>query len=457
MAPVARARGGRWTRRGAAAARSHCAERAEEAGSSIPPPPAPTSERPVRAAPGPSHILQHYHATGCAGGAFSWRAAMLDPKKCPYMCTEAREYRKTTMEDIAWSKADKRRGGGPRVGPFQECIPGDHWTALPKYDFTTRKRSTAFNERMHVEWENHADHILWNEGELPTASVVAKAGFRSCAPCCRDMLALAKPTGKSFIMVDLAEEDTRGTFHFVTGDKYLPVPKEACTQSEVAALKKVVTKAQDGWYTSSQEIFNAVLDLGVPVDTAAQAFYLEDPALLPTNCAPGLKGEALLQVLHAEHFARLPAEYGASVIRDATRPEIQKLAVKQCRERAKQMLVDAWRPHLAGIDLEAYATAAVRPLLPEEPGKYQQPRRAPRTPTKPAAAAQMPPLTMARLQAIDEVAQSKPEVRATPTGRWVKKVKHEDDRVSVSASTITAAPEDTASQCSELDEPWGEE
>merc|ERR1712032_1302212 len=95
-------------------------------------------------------------------------------------------------------------------GAFQETIPGASWQSLPKYDFTTNNRSTAFNERMHVEWENHVEHILQNGGELPLASVVAKAGFRSCAPCCRDMLALARPTGKTFIMVDLAEDDKRG-------------------------------------------------------------------------------------------------------------------------------------------------------------------------------------------------------------------------------------------------------
>jgi hypothetical protein len=129
---------------------------------------------------------------------------MLDPKKDVYMCEEPREYRRTTMQDVQFSLDDKRRGGGPRVGPFQEAIPGDDWHALPKYDFTTRKRSTGFNERMHVEWENHVDHILANKGELPTASVVAKAGFRSCSPCCRDMLALARPTGKILIWVYFA-------------------------------------------------------------------------------------------------------------------------------------------------------------------------------------------------------------------------------------------------------------
>merc|ERR1719203_2572984 len=194
---------------------------------------------------------------------------MMDPEKSLFMCNKSREYRATTIDDIQYSKDDKRRGGGPRVGPFQETIPGSGWSALPKYDFTTNNRSTCFNERMHVEWENHADHILANKGELPTASVVAKAGFRSCAPCCRDMLALAKPTGKTFIMVDLAEDDSRGTFHFVTGDKYLPVPKEACTESEVLSLKRVVSSAQEGTYTSSQEIFSAVLALGVPIDQTA--------------------------------------------------------------------------------------------------------------------------------------------------------------------------------------------
>merc|ERR1712039_504322 len=119
---------------------------------------------------------------------------------------------------------------------------------------------------MHVEWENHADHILKNNGQLPVASVVAKAGFRSCAPCCRDMLALARPTGKTFIMVDLAEDDKRGTFHFVAGDKYLPVPKEACTPGEVAALKGIVANAQEQLYSSSEAIYDAVMDVGPPID-----------------------------------------------------------------------------------------------------------------------------------------------------------------------------------------------
>merc|ERR1712110_502269 len=137
---------------------------------------------------------------------------------------------------------------------------------------------------MHVEWENHVDHILANEGELPTASVVAKAGFRSCAPCCRDMLALARPTGKTFIMVDLAEDDSRGTFHFVTGDKYLPVPKESCTAIELDSLKKIVADAQAGVFDSGSAIYNAVIGLNVPIDQTAQTLYLGDRALLPSGC-----------------------------------------------------------------------------------------------------------------------------------------------------------------------------
>merc|ERR1719379_1138799 len=184
----------------------------------------------------------------------------MDPRKDVYMCHEPREYRETDMNDIKVSKDDKRRGGGPRVGPFQQTIPGNAWQALPKYDFTTNHRSCAFNERMHVEWENHVDHILDNGGELPCASVVAKAGFRSCAPCCRDMLALARPTGKTFIMVDLAEDDKRGTFHFVTGDKYLPVPKEALGPQDLSTMKKIVSGAKDGLYESSEEIYNAIVE-----------------------------------------------------------------------------------------------------------------------------------------------------------------------------------------------------
>jgi hypothetical protein len=447
MAPQVRNR--RWVRRALADAAANKLSAEEELSESrVPPPPTPAVMRPQRAAPGTSHILQHYHATGCSGGAFSWRGAMMDPTKGLHLCTEPREYRKTTLEDIAWSKADKRRGGGPRVGPFQEAIPGNGWSALPKYDFTSRKRSTAFNERMHVEWENHADHILANGGELPTASVVAKAGFRSCAPCCRDMLALARPTGKTFIMVDLADEDSRGTFHFVTGDKYMPVPKEACTQAEVSALKKVVLSAQDDAYSSSQEIYDAVLDLGVPIDEAAQSFYLADRALLPTKCALGLRGEALLEVLHAEHFARLPAEYGASILRDADRPKEQREAVLKCRARAKQMLIDAWRPHLSHtkIDLEEYAAAAVAPLLPEDPGKYAKMRRSVRAPAPRQSKVQ---LTVARLQAIDEDSQSA-KVSA-PMGRWVKKRPQREDDV---ASATTAAPDDAVSQWSEQDDAW---
>lgn len=319
-----------------------------------------------------SFILQHYHSTGCAGGAFSWRAAMMDPDKDMYVCAQPREYRQTTIGDIQVSKADKRRGGGPRVGPFQETIPGDCWHALPKYDFTTKNRSSAFNERMHVEWENHADHILANNGQLPAVSVVAKAGFRSCAPCCRDMLALARPTGKAFIMVDLAEDDARGTFHFVAGDKYLPVPKEACDASVVGVLKKIVLKAQSGFYTSSDSLYHAVLDSGAPVDETAQSLYLNDRALLPASCSLHLRGDALLEILHAEHFARLSAEYGAAVIRDASKPHQQHDAILRCRARAKELLIAAWMPHLQGVDvdLEHYASQAVAPLLPEDPAAF---------------------------------------------------------------------------------------
>jgi len=368
----------------------------------------------------------------------------MDPAKNLFMCTQPREYRKTTMQDIRFSKEDKRRGGGPRVGPFQERIPGPSWESLPKYDFTTRNRSCAFNERMHVEWENHVDHILHNGGELPTASVVAKAGFRSCAPCCRDMLALARPTGKTFIMVDLAEDDKRGTFHFVAGDKYLPVPKEACSEDEVASLKELVAVAQGGAYSSSQEIYEAVLDLGVPVDEEAQAVYLGDKALLPAGCAAHLKGNALLEVLHAEHFARLPAEYGASILRDAMRPEAQREAVRRCRARARQMLVAAWGAHLRGakVDLEAYAAAAVAPLLPEQPGEYERARRAVRG--RPAAR-----LTAERLQVIDEnAASSMPAQPAAHTGKAAK----DEDGLSI-AGASTAAPDDTASSCPDFEDP----
>lgn len=319
--------------------------------------------------------MYHYHATGCSGGAFSWRAAMLNPHKALVACHEPREYRQTTLEDIRVSKHDKRRGGGPRVGPFQECIPGDSWQALPKYDFTTRRRSSAFNERMHVEWENHVDHILANGGKLPVASVVAKAGFRSCAPCCRDMLALARPTGKTFIMVDLAEDDRRGTFHFVTGDKYLPVPKEALGPEQVACLKKIVADAQDGRYPTSNAIHEAVVALNVPLDEEARALYLGDRALLPPGCGAHLRGAALLEVLHAEHFARLSAEYGASIMRDADRPSAQREAVLQCRALASEMLVKAWRPVLhdgkVQVELQDYAAAAVAPLMPEDPAVYR--------------------------------------------------------------------------------------
>ena len=92
-------------------------------------------------------------------------AALMDPNKDLILCSAPREYRQTTPEDIRISREDKRRGGGPRVGPFQQNIPGNSWIALPKYDYTTKNRSSAFNERMHVEWENHVDHILKNGGD----------------------------------------------------------------------------------------------------------------------------------------------------------------------------------------------------------------------------------------------------------------------------------------------------
>lgn len=371
---------------------------------------------------------------------------MLDPAKDLFLCTQPREYRATTLRDIQISREDKRRGGGPRVGPFQPSIPGHHWEALPKYDFTTRNRSCAFNERMHVEWENHVDHVLKNGGELPTASVVAKAGFRSCAPCCRDMLALAQPTGKTFIMVDCAEDNGRGTFHFVTGDKYLPVPKEACGPDDVNALKKLVADAQDNKYTSSQAIHDAVLDLEVPIDVDAQALYLGDRAILPPNCATGLRGTALLKVLHAEHFARLLAEYGASILRDIARPPSQQEAVRQCRAHAAKALVTAWQPHLVGfgVDLEAYAAAAVAPLLPEEPLEYERLKRHGIRRTRPTDAN----LTADRLQAVDENTES-----AVVGARAVETCQRKicEDNISLAdASTVVPDDDTSSSDCMDI-------
>lgn len=327
----------------------------------------------------PSYILKHYHSTGCSGGAFSWRAAMLNPCKEMYTCWDRREFRPTNAADIQLSLDDKRRGGGPRVGGFQETIPGEYWEALPKYDLTTNCRSTGYNERMHVEWECHADHILENGGDLPVASVVAKAGFRSCAPCCRDMLALARPTGKTFIMVDLAEQDDRGTFHFVTGAKYTPIAKESCTPQQLNALKTIVSDAQDNRYASSEAIDEAVQQVGCQVDEVAQNLYYSDHALLPPNCAKGVKGQALMDVLHAEHFARLTAEYGASILRDRTRPQNIIDNIKACREKARAKLLEAWRrafkDNAQKYNLEAYAAAAAMPLLPEKPEVYERLRK----------------------------------------------------------------------------------
>lgn len=354
------------------------------------------------------------------------------------------------------------------MGPFQEDIPGDGWEALPKYDFTTKNRSSAFNERMHVEWECHVDHILANGGELPATSVVAKAGFRSCAPCCRDMLALARPTGKAFIMVDLAEDDTRGTFHFVTGGNYLPVPKEACNSEQVRKLKKIVSEAQDGHYSSSEDLYDAVLQSGAPVDETAQALYLDDVALLPPGCGNHLRGSSLLEVLHAEHFARLTAEYGASIIRDENRPLEQHEAVRRCRARARQMLIAAWRPHLRDIkvDLEAYASAAVSPLLPEHVSSYLKIKRAAVAPRMHASAgvlrgetrrwvavgarkAEPPRLTAEKLQAIDEDQEiAGPHQGAGSLGMRGLGKSSKSDAGSQAGSTVaasTAMPDDSSS------------
>jgi len=424
---------------------------------SIPPPPVAMHgeekvHRQQRAASCKSFIVQHYHSTGCVGGAFSYRAAIMDPAKDLFLCQQPREYRATTLRDIHVSREDKRRGGGPRVGPFQPSIPGQYWEALPKYDFTTKNRSCAFNERMHVEWENHVDHILKNGGDLPTASVVAKAGFRSCAPCCRDMLALAQPTGKTFIMVDCAEDDERGTFHFVTGEKYLPVPKEDCNPDEVVALKKLVADAQDGRYSSSQAIHDAVLDLEVPIDVHGQALYLGDRALLPPNCAIGLRGTALLEVLHAEHFARLLAEYGASILRDTAQPPSQQETVRHCRARAARALVTAWRPHLVGlgIDLESYAAAAVAPLLSEEPVEYERAkrRRAVRRADPHAASS----ITTVGLQVVDEDYAGVPAFNAWTTlgAETCQHKESSDDNVSL-ADASTVVPDDAMSSSDSMD------
>lgn len=361
---------------------------------------------------------------------------MLDPEKSMFACMEPREYRETTMGDICISREDKRRGGGPRVGPFQNAIPGSGWYALPKYDFTTNKRSSAFNERMHVEWENHLDHILSNDGELPIASVVAKAGFRSCAPCCRDMLALAGPTGKTFIMVDLAEDDRRGTYHFVTGQRYLPVPKEACTSEEIVALKRIVLLAQSNHFPSSEEIHHAVIETGAPIDELAQMLYLGDRARLPSGCATQLKGPGLIDVLHAEHFARLVAEYGASILRDGERPERERQAVLTCRALAKQWLIDAWQPHLIDADLEVYASAAVAPLLPDEPQAYLQARRSLLT------GYGMPSLTRAQVEALCESAPKRQ--RWSKQRGSVTRASCKTDDISSLAAASTCEPDDFA-------------
>eukprot|EP00930_Biecheleria_cincta_P089123 TRINITY_DN78389_c0_g1_i1.p1 TRINITY_DN78389_c0_g1~~TRINITY_DN78389_c0_g1_i1.p1 ORF type:complete len:443 (-),score=76.85 TRINITY_DN78389_c0_g1_i1:161-1489(-) len=393
----------------------------------------------------PSYILQHYHSTGCAGGAFSWRAAMMDPSKDLILCTEPREYRQTSMLDIQRSKDDKRRGGGPRVGPFQECIPGKAWNALPKYDMETNHRSSAFNEQMHVEWENHVDHILANDGELPTASVVAKAGFRSCSPCCRDMLALARPTGKTFIMVDLAEDDNRGTFHFVTGDKYLPVPKEALEPQQLADLKRIVSDAQCGAYKSSQAIYDAVMEIGVPIDEQAQHMYLGDPALMPVGVGADLHGTNLLKILHAEHFARLTAEYGASILRDDARPTSVIAAVLECRNRAKQMLIAAWKPNLSGLALRrlnSYADAAVTPLLPESIREY--------APLKHGLTAAI----RAARRASQWIAANLESIGEPSTPMSSRKVNCVDSDVISLADASTTVPEDDTSDPENQDGGW---
>jgi len=392
---------------------------------------------------------------------------MMDPEKDPQMCLEEREFRSTTLEDIARSKEDKHRGGGPRCGPYQATIPGEAWQALPKYDFTTSNRSTAFNERMHVEWENHVNGILKNGGELTPVSVVAKAGFRSCAPCCRDMLALAHPTGKAFVMVDLADDDKRGTFHFVAGGEYLPVPKESCSEQELKSLKDVVVRAQSGEFQSSSELLEAVHTINPPVDQIARNLYLGDAALLPVGCAQKLKGNELLEVLHAEHFARLSAEYGASILRDTQRPQQQIEAIIQCRKKAEANLLRAWAPHLVGykVDLQKYVSRATAPLIPEAPADYEQFRRSL------GSARSVGPLTEQRVKASQQGAHDNNNDNNIniPTGRgkWKKtssnnassletpsptkfKLKQsgganalvEDDRLSTMATTI---PDDVLS------------
>jgi len=242
--------------------------------------------------------------------------------------------------------------------------------------------------------------------------------------------------------VDCAEDNGRGTFHFVTGDKYLPVPKEACCPDEVNALKKLVADAQDNKYTSSRAIYDAVLDLEVPIDVDAQALYLGDRALLPPNCATGLRGSALLEVLHAEHFARLPAEYGASILRDAARPPSQQEAVRRCRARAAKALVTAWQTHLVGfgVDLEAYAAAAVAPLLPEEPLEYERLKRHGIRRARPNAAS----LTADRLQAVDENTGSVlVGARVTLADETCRR-KDSEDNISL-ADASTAVPDDMSS------------
>jgi len=236
-------------------------------------------------------------------------------------------------------------------------------------------------------------------------------------------------------MVDLAEDDKRGTFHFVTGDKYLPVPKEALGPHDLATMKRIASGAQDGLYESSEAIYNAVVESGVPVDEVAQAMYLSDPALIAAEHVGELKGNGLLEVLHAEHFARLSAEYGASIMRDAQRPVAEQEAVLACRERAKQMLIAAWQPHIRNqtFPLDTYADAAVTPLLPEEPATYLPLQRAARTLR----------YTLKKLQVIDETTEAAAPVPWSACGLDTKKAE-DDDSTSV-AGASTAMPDDGAS------------
>merc|ERR1712046_285068 len=103
----------------------------------------------------------------------------------------------------------------------------------------------------------------------------------------------------------------------------------------------------------------------------------------------------------------------------------------------KQMLIAAWEQYVsdATVDLDAYATAAVTPLLPDNPSAYFKMKNARAVPRRSSAA-----LTAKNLQATDEDTEL-----AMAAGSRLALTRKSKDDDGISTVGSTNAPDDSVS------------